>query len=165
MRSSFIRLASASAPLPLSVSQASVQIIPPIPLYRRLLRAHRHLPPEMRFMGDSYIKSEFRLTRSTDNPLHIIGFLSQWKLYLDDLESEVTNKNAGTIGTGQWKGKKLDSEAFEKLSKEQVGQLYELMHATKEVWKSPEQLEQEAHAAEGMTGGATTENQKTGSGR
>ena len=28
------------------------------------------------------------------------------------------------------------------MSSEQIGQLYELMHATKEVWKSPEQLEQ-----------------------
>ncbi|WWD16073.1 acetate non-utilizing protein 9, mitochondrial [Kwoniella shandongensis] len=160
MRSTLVRLASASAPLPLSVSQASVQIIPPIPLYRRLLRAHRHLPLEMRFMGDSYIKSEFRLTRTTDNPLHIIGFLSQWKLYLDDLESSIVQSD-GTRRVQPWKGKKLDSEAFEKLSKEQVGQLYELMHATKEVWKSPEQLEQEAQVA----GEATTENQKTGSGR
>ena len=77
-------------------------------------------------MGDSYVKSEFRLTRSTDNPLHIIGFLSQWKHYLDDLQQS----------KGDWKGRKLDQDAFEKLSPEQVGQLYELMHATKEVWKS-----------------------------
>ncbi|OCF55800.1 acetate non-utilizing protein 9, mitochondrial [Kwoniella mangroviensis CBS 10435] len=92
----------------------------------------------MRFMGDSYIKSEFRLTRSTDNPLHIIAFLSQWKLYLDELQ-----QSSGQ-GREVWRGKKLDTDSFEKLSKEQVGQLYELMHATKDVWKSPEQLEQEA---------------------
>ncbi|WWC60932.1 acetate non-utilizing protein 9, mitochondrial [Kwoniella dejecticola CBS 10117] len=141
MRASLIRLASASPPLPLSVQQASVQLIPPIPLYRRLLRAHRTLPPEMRFMGDSYIKSEFRLTRSTDNPLHIIAFLSQWKMYLDELLAS----SGG--GEGIWRGRKLDTDSFEKLNKEQVGQLYELMHATKEVWKSPEQLEQEAEEA------------------
>ncbi|OCF71704.1 acetate non-utilizing protein 9, mitochondrial [Kwoniella sp. B9012] len=141
MRQSLIRLASASPPLPLSVQQASIQLIPPIPLYRRLLRAHRTLPPEMRFMGDSYIKSEFRLTRSTDNPLHIIAFLSQWKLYLDELQ-----QSSGQ-GREVWRGKKLDTDSFEKLSKEQVGQLYELMHATKDVWKSPEQLEQEAKDA------------------
>lgn len=79
----------------------------------------------MRFMGDAYVKSEFRLTRSTDNPLHIIGFLSQWKHYLEELQEK-----------GNWKGRKLDEEAFERMSPEQVGQLYELMHATKEVWKS-----------------------------
>jgi hypothetical protein len=83
-------------------------------------------------MGDSYIKSEFRLTRSTDNPLHIIGFLSQWKVYLDQLDA--TRIEQGGKVT-EWKGGKLDMEAFEKMSNEQVGQLYELMHATKGLWK------------------------------
>ncbi|CAD6569247.1 MAG: acetate non-utilizing protein 9 [Tremellales sp. Tagirdzhanova-0007] len=138
MRSTVLRLASASASLPLSVTQASAQLIPPIPLYRRLLRAHRHLQADMRYMGDSYVRSEFRLTRSTDNPLHIIGFLSQWKMYLDELLDR----------KGDWKGRKLDQEAFETLSPEQVGQLYELMHASKEIWKSPEQLEEEAENLE-----------------
>lgn len=32
------------------------------------------------------------------------------------------------------------------LSKEQLGQLYELMHATKDVWKPVEQLAQDAAA-------------------
>ncbi|WVR05310.1 acetate non-utilizing protein 9, mitochondrial [Kwoniella sp. DSM 27419] len=150
MRASLIRMASASAPLPLSVQQASIQLIPPIPLYRRLLRAHRHLPVEMRFMGDSYIKSEFRLTRSTDNPLHIVAFLGQWKLYLDELETSIPKGERG-MTIDQWKGRKLDTDSFEKLSKEQVGQLYELMHATRDVWKSPEQLQAEAEE-----GGATT---------
>lgn len=99
-------------------------------LYRRLLRAHRQLPIDMRFMGDSYIKSEFRLTRKTDNPLHIIAFLSQWKVYLDELEQSSQN------GTEAWRGKRLDAAKLDTMSKEQVGQLYELMHATKDVWKS-----------------------------
>ncbi|KAK4685069.1 hypothetical protein P7C73_g5089, partial [Tremellales sp. Uapishka_1] len=137
MRASLIRLATASAPLPLTLSQASAQLVPPIPLYRRLLRSHRSLPLDMRFMGDSYVKSEFRLTRSTDNPLHIIAFLSQWKQYLDAIQES-------TIENGKWVGRKLETEAFEQLSPEQVGQLYELMHATKEVWKSTEQLEADA---------------------
>jgi hypothetical protein len=112
----------------------------------------------MRFMGDSYVKSEFRLTRDTDNPLHIIAFLSQWKVYLDQIESSVladasasaadpkgkgkanaaTASGAGGTGVGSeiWRGRKLDTAEFEKMSVEQVGQLYELMHATKDVWKS-----------------------------
>jgi hypothetical protein len=81
-------------------------------------------------MGDSYVKSEFRLTRKTDNPLHIIGFLSQWKKYLDDLESD------GGSGEARFKGRRLDMDSMDRMSKEQIGQLYELMHATKEVWKS-----------------------------
>ncbi|WVN86700.1 acetate non-utilizing protein 9, mitochondrial [Cryptococcus depauperatus CBS 7841] len=148
MKSSLCLLASTSGALPLSVSQASVQLMPPIPLYRRLLRAHRLLPPEMRYMGDSYVKSEFRLTRQTDNPLHIIGFLTQWKLYLDEVESSlITPEEKSLEKSGQWRGKKLDASTFEGLSTEQMGQLYELMHATKDVWKSPEQIKQEAQAA------------------
>lgn len=84
-------------------------------------------------MGDSYVKSEFRLTRKTDNPLHIIAFLSQWKQYLDQLETSTQEAKGGEI---EWSGRKLDVESLDKLSAEQVGQLYELMHATKDVWKS-----------------------------
>ncbi|KAG6815109.1 hypothetical protein H0H93_010926, partial [Arthromyces matolae] len=37
-------------------------------------------------------------------------------------------------------GKKLDPTVFEKMSAEQLGQLYELMNASKDVWKPiPEQ--------------------------
>ncbi|ORY28259.1 hypothetical protein BCR39DRAFT_565415 [Naematelia encephala] len=134
MLASLVRRATASSmPLPSSVTDASVQLIPPIPLYRRLLRVHRSLPPEMRYLGDSYIKTEFRLTRSTDNPLHIIGFLSQWKHYLDDLETAAQKKEGGEI---KWSGRRLDTDNLDKMSPEQVGQLYELMHATKDVWKT-----------------------------
>jgi hypothetical protein len=107
-------------------------------LYRRLLRSHRHLDLEMRFMGDSYVKSEFRLTRSTDNPLHIIAFLSQWKQYLDEIErsTDVVEDAKGKRKEVRWKGRRLEMGTLEGMSPEQVGQLYELMHATKEVWKS-----------------------------
>jgi len=50
-------------------------LLPPIPLYRRLLRGHRkHLPKEMRLLGDEYVKSEFRAHRETENPVHIVRF-------------------------------------------------------------------------------------------
>ena len=53
-------------PLPLA-------ILPPLPLYRRLLRAHRKfLAPEMRILGDKYIKNEFRLHQKIENPMHIV---------------------------------------------------------------------------------------------
>lgn len=49
-------------------------LLPPIPLYRRLLRAHRkHLPHEMRLLGDEYIKAEFRAHRTVDNPAHLVS--------------------------------------------------------------------------------------------
>lgn len=49
-------------------------LLPPIPLYRRLFRAHRkHLPPQMRVLGDEYIKHEFRAHRNVDNPAHLVN--------------------------------------------------------------------------------------------
>jgi hypothetical protein len=52
---------------------APLALLPPIPLYRRLFRAHRkHLPREMRVLGDQYIKNEFRAHRNVENPVHIV---------------------------------------------------------------------------------------------
>ncbi|THH05917.1 hypothetical protein EW145_g4446 [Phellinidium pouzarii] len=112
-----------------------------VQLYREILRVHRYLPLEMRSLGDDYVKAEFRRHRKTNNPLHIIGFLSQWKMYLDELPK---SKDAGA----RWAGRKLDPTVFEKMSSEQIGQLYELMHATKEVWKTPAELEANAETGE-----------------
>lgn len=123
MRSTLLQLAESITSKPLNLREASSTLLPPKPLYRSLLRAHRQLPVEMRSLGDDYIKAEFRRHRSITNPVHIIGFLSQWKMYLDELPA--TN----------FSGKKLDLTVFEKMSAEQLGQLYELMHATKDVWK------------------------------
>ena len=100
----------------------------------------------------TFTHTEFRRHQKTDNPLHIIGFLSQWKLYLDELPADPSQ---------EFKGRKLDPTIVEKvqwhsviflsvklsekaahsddahaqMSAEQLGQLYELMHATKGVWK------------------------------
>ena len=53
---------------------APLALLPPIPLYRRLLRAHRHkLRPEERLLGDQYIRTEFRAHRNVDNPVHIVS--------------------------------------------------------------------------------------------
>ncbi|KAI6155506.1 ACN9-domain-containing protein [Pisolithus tinctorius] len=109
----------------LDLRRVSATLYPPIPLYRRLLRAHRNLPREMRSLGDRYVKAEFRLHREVTNPVHVMGFLTQWKRYLDELPRDPSAKNF----------KKLDSTIFEKMSPEQLSQLYELMHATRGVWK------------------------------
>lgn len=82
----------------------------------------------MRSLGDDYVKAgtlflpmrlcrysplplsrmaEFRRHREVSNPVHIIGFLSQWKKYLDELAEQ--------SGTGHI-GKKLDTVAFEKVN-------------------------------------------------
>jgi len=60
----------------------NLQVLAPIALYRRLLRAHRkYLPPPARALGDEYVKAEFHRTKDTENPVHIIGFLTRWQVY------------------------------------------------------------------------------------
>ncbi|GAA98460.1 uncharacterized protein L969DRAFT_423207 [Mixia osmundae IAM 14324] len=126
------------------IRDVSMQLLPPLPLYRRLLRVHRkQLPNEMRLMGDLYIKDEFRRHRSTDNPLHIVGFLAQWKTYLDELERQQP---------GMREGKPLDNALLDKLSSEQIGQLHELMTATKEIYASDGDLTAPPDAPRPMSG-------------
>ncbi|KAJ5225818.1 hypothetical protein N7468_007043 [Penicillium chermesinum] len=99
-----------------SLSEA-LALLPPLQLYRRILRVHRKLDPEMRVLGDSYVKKEFRAHKTAENPLHIIGFLTEWQLYAQKLEGD------------SWKGEKLDKAKLDKLSDQQLGQLMELMQA------------------------------------
>ncbi|KAL2058816.1 hypothetical protein ABVK25_000107 [Lepraria finkii] len=95
---------------------ASLALLPPIPLYRRLFRTHRnHLDPRMRLLGDEYVKSEFRAHRNVENPMHIIGFLTEWQMYAQKIEGD------------EWLGEKLDKGKIDKMSDQQLGQMYELM--------------------------------------
>lgn len=91
-----------------------INMLPPIPLYRRILRAHRRLPAEQRFLGDQFVKNEFRLHRESDNPLHIVGFLSTWQQYCEMLEQD------------RWKDAQLDVQKLEKMSDDQLIQVSSL---------------------------------------
>ena len=111
-------MAATSTPASSALRPAPMALLPPIPLYRRLLRAHRkHLPHEMRVLGDEYVKAEFRAHRNVENPAHLIGFLTEWQLYAQSVEGD------------SWAEEKIDPAKVQKLSEEQVGQLYELMMA------------------------------------
>ncbi|KAH0614322.1 uncharacterized protein H6S33_006208 [Morchella sextelata] len=102
-------------------AKSTLALLPPIPLYRRLFRAHRNkLGPMERFFGDEYIKAEFRRHRDIDNPLQIVGFLKEWQLYAQKIEGDT------------WRDEKLDEEKLNKMSDQQVGQLYELMKAIRD---------------------------------
>lgn len=63
-----------------NINKPFAPILPPLPLYRRVLRAHRKLPPEHRMLGDQYVRSEFKAHKGVDNPLYIVGFLTQWQV-------------------------------------------------------------------------------------
>lgn len=54
--------------------QAPSALLPPIPLYRTILRTHRkRLGVEERVLGDMYVKAEFRAHKSIDNPVQIVS--------------------------------------------------------------------------------------------
>lgn len=72
-------------------------------------------------MGDQYVKAEFKQHKDTDNPLYIVGFLTQWQDYLRQLD------------TGEWAQGKMLKDEFDKMLPEQVHQLYELMQATQRI--------------------------------
>lgn len=112
-------------------------LLPPIPLYRRLLRAHRKfLPHDMRVLGDQYLRSEFRAHKDVENPVHIIGFLSEWQNYAQQIEGD------------SWRGQKMDKGKVDKMSDEQLGQMYELMRAIREKELEGEDLDQGEEAVE-----------------
>ncbi|KAJ3503144.1 hypothetical protein NMY22_g18351 [Coprinellus aureogranulatus] len=96
----------------------------------------------MRALGDDYVKAgtvaqpkhrsrfethgdipEFRRHQKVTNPVHIMGFLSQWKMYLDEIP-------AGPEGA-EYRGRKLDPTKFEKMTNEQLGQLYKIEQRSK----------------------------------
>lgn len=78
-------------------SKSALALLPPISLYRRLLRAHRkHLPAEMRILGDEYIKAEFRAHRNIDNPAHLVRRCS---IYWDQCSDSIQNLSCRTLLT------------------------------------------------------------------
>jgi hypothetical protein len=105
MRAASRLLASTDAMKPnLLRRERPLALLPAIPLYRRILRVHRKLPAEERILGDMYVKAEFRAHREVDNPVHIIGFLSEWQSYLQMIEGD------------SWRGGKLDKQKLDKMS-------------------------------------------------
>ena len=117
---------------------APLALLPPLPLYRRLLRIHRKkLAPEERIFGDTYLKAEFRRHKDIENPLHIVGFLTQWQQYGAELAKEDWRQElrryargekveGGLMGdTGEWAMDGL----LEKMSDQQIGQVHELYTA------------------------------------
>ena len=56
------------------LTPAPLALLPPLPLYRRLLRIHRRkLPREERLVGDEYVKAEFRKHQDVESPIHIVS--------------------------------------------------------------------------------------------
>lgn len=107
-------------------TKTEIKLLPPMALYRRILRSHRQLPSFQRDLGDKYVKAEFRLHRSLDNPVQIIGFLTEWQKYLI-----FVNKNT----QNDWKQYRMDETKLSKMTDDQIIQLHGLLTETKELFK------------------------------
>ncbi|KAG1468587.1 hypothetical protein G6F56_003748 [Rhizopus delemar] len=120
------------------IKQQTQVLMAPLKLYKEILRSHRSLPPAMRALGDDYVKAEFKRHKDIENPAHIVGFVSQWQTYLDTIQvqtaplskdssapSDDTLVRSFNMPEKGW-GKKMESGVLDKLSDEQLGQLYEL---------------------------------------
>lgn len=70
-----------------SFRRTPMALLPPIPLYRRILRTHRkRLPTEERTIGDMYVKAEFQAHKDIDNPVHIVSGLRMLANDLSNLD-------------------------------------------------------------------------------
>ncbi|GMM49180.1 Sdh7 protein [Starmerella bacillaris] len=99
-------------------------IIKPLSLYRKIVRAHRALPSDMRTLGSLYARSEFKQHKDVTNAYQVVAFLTEWQKYLDNMVSN------------QWQNvQALDSSQIDRLPDDKVGQLHELMQAAREVRK------------------------------
>jgi hypothetical protein len=90
-------------------------------LYRSILREHRHLPPEMRMLGDPYVKEEFRLHKNA-KPEHLQPFYEQWIDYLGHLRNASHNPEA--------LGQNIPIETIDQLDDEQKQKLFTMHDET-----------------------------------
>ncbi|KAI9502776.1 hypothetical protein GGI25_005857 [Coemansia spiralis] len=104
-------------------------------LYRHILRVHRLLPQEMRFVGDQYVRAEFRNHKTVTDKQYLEPFFSQWTSYLTHMKQQ-TKQNVSTGRTstkagGSWDvGKHLDRDIIESLEDDKAEQLLELHRTT-----------------------------------
>jgi hypothetical protein len=143
MRPSIRLLATPTSPkvsLKPNTRPPPLALLPPLPLYRRLLRLHRKkLDAEERVFGDTYLKAEFRRHKDIENPLHIVGFLTQWQIYGqklsgDDWRGDMNKWVKGQAETGQKveEGEWAMEHLLDRMNDQQIGQVWELYNAIRE---------------------------------
>ncbi|KAK0409907.1 hypothetical protein QR680_004827 [Steinernema hermaphroditum] len=103
-----------------AVQKIAVQRFPLV-LYKRILRLHYGLPKEMRYMGDQYVKDEFRRHRDADSQQALV-FLHEWTQYCTMLAKQLSTSG---IAKGAL-GKQLSPEMLDTFADEQLHQLLEL---------------------------------------
>uniref|UniRef100_A0A0N5AX34 Succinate dehydrogenase assembly factor 3 n=1 Tax=Syphacia muris TaxID=451379 RepID=A0A0N5AX34_9BILA len=93
----------------------------PLILYKRILRLHYGLPSEVRYVGDQYVKSEFRRHKNA-SPEHSLLFLKEWTDYCTTLSKQLSHEGIakGAIGAH------LNPSLLASFKDEQLYQLLEL---------------------------------------
>lgn len=99
-------------------------------LYKRILKLHQFLPPDLKAIGDQYCKQEFKQHKNAPADF-VLPFIEQWTEYATTLEAQIGeslsrdkefNPEVGVNISEQ----KLDSD----FNSGQIVQLHELMKET-----------------------------------
>lgn len=91
-------------------------------MYRRILRAHRRLPEQMRFVGDQYVRAEFRSHQEITDRKYLDPFFNQWSSYLEMIQQQTHQQTR--------LGQDLDQTTIESLEDDRAEQLLELHKAS-----------------------------------
>ena len=94
------------------------------------------LPAPMRALGDEYVLAEFRRHRAAA-PEFVAPFLREWSEYVALLHAQTQGRTPERQGPGRPRvGRALRPDELDRLSDEQVGQLYELRSETTKPWSA-----------------------------
>ncbi|KAM5255799.1 succinate dehydrogenase assembly factor 3, mitochondrial [Ctenodactylus gundi] len=99
-------------------------------LYRRILQLHRALPPDLKALGDQYVKDEFKRHKTVGSE-EAKRFLQEWEAYAAILWQQASENRQNTTEKACF-GTSLSEDKLNDFRDEQIGQLQELMQeATK----------------------------------
>eukprot|EP00977_Amphora_coffeiformis_P013036 scaffold3339_cov174-Amphora_coffeaeformis.AAC.4 len=114
-----------------------------VTLYRSILRAHKKfLPAEMKALGDTYVKAEFKAHKNA-KPEHVTAFFQEWDNYLQQITVTARAKDSLAAGGGMDDGGVGEVFAYGSdlppdvdLSEQQLEQLRKLREETSKFRKS-----------------------------
>ncbi|XP_037685069.1 succinate dehydrogenase assembly factor 3, mitochondrial-like [Choloepus didactylus] len=99
-------------------------------LYHSILLLHRVLPPDLKSLGDQYVKDEFR-RHKTVSSAEAKRFLQEWEAYAAMLRQQANESRHKSYEKAHF-GTALPAEKVNDFRDEQIGHLHELMQeATK----------------------------------
>lgn len=104
-------------------------------LYKSILTSHRVLPGEMRFIGDAYVREEFKLHKNA-KPEHLRPFFEEWINYLKFMQSMDVNRP----------GQDLPAQEVDRLSEEQRQKLVTMFNETQNLFQTGITLEIESES-------------------